>query len=397
MGQVHVLNKTYTNCVDQTSARLFYGVATAENLIVYGADVLNAFAEAPPPKQGFFIGPDNAFHAWWMEHKKHPPIPPGHVIPIMSAMQGHPESPQLWEKHADAILQKLGLTPMVHEPCLYMSTINKNSVIFMRQVDDFAIAAPDALTADILMDMLLDNKLTIPIKHQGHLDMYNGVDVHQTRDYIQLTCTTLINKISEKYLVTWMKHMYASSTHPTSLLLDPNLWREFNASTGDPDVNKQASLAKTMQMIYCAGVGELIWAMTTCRPDVAFASVKLSQSNSCLHKIHYHGLKHALKYLYMTREDGLYFWRPSPRMDLKEAPLPPIHSDKAELLLDGQPEHDATVAHTYADSDLGYLRQNLTLIWRFLYTPRRWYHCIQDKISANGCGIIDRGRIHVSL
>jgi hypothetical protein len=91
--------------------------------------------------------------------------------------------------------------------------------------------------------------------------------------------------------------------------------------------------------------------MTTCRPDVAFASVKLSQSNSCPHKIYYHGLKHALKYLYTTREDGLYFWRPSLCMDLNEGPLPPIHSNKAELHLDSQPEHDAMVAHAYADSD----------------------------------------------
>jgi hypothetical protein len=92
-GQVPILNKTYANCIDQTSACLLYGVVAAENLIVYGADVSNAFAEAPPPKQGFFIWPDNTFHAWWMEHKKRPPIPPGHVIPILSAMQGHPESP----------------------------------------------------------------------------------------------------------------------------------------------------------------------------------------------------------------------------------------------------------------------------------------------------------------
>ncbi len=85
-------------------------------------------------------------------------------------MQGHPESPHLWEKHADAILRELGLTPTVHEPCLYSGMINGKWVIFKRQVDDFAIAAPDAKAADILLDML-DDKLTIPIKHQGFLDM----------------------------------------------------------------------------------------------------------------------------------------------------------------------------------------------------------------------------------
>jgi hypothetical protein len=49
----------------------------------------------------------------------------------------------------------------------------------IEQVDDFAIAAPDQHTADILMD-LLDDQLTMPIKRQGLLDMFNGVDVVQT-------------------------------------------------------------------------------------------------------------------------------------------------------------------------------------------------------------------------
>ena len=35
-----------------TRARLFYAVAAAENHLVFGADVSNAFAEAPPPQTG---------------------------------------------------------------------------------------------------------------------------------------------------------------------------------------------------------------------------------------------------------------------------------------------------------------------------------------------------------
>ena len=54
-GKVLVLAETCANCVEQTSARLFYAVAAAENLFVFGVDVSNAFAEAPPPKQPFFF------------------------------------------------------------------------------------------------------------------------------------------------------------------------------------------------------------------------------------------------------------------------------------------------------------------------------------------------------
>ncbi len=78
--------QTYANCVDQTSSRMFYAIAAAENLLIYGADVSNAFAEAPPLKQGFYIYPDHAFNEWWTNHKQQPPLNPGQVIPILSAM-----------------------------------------------------------------------------------------------------------------------------------------------------------------------------------------------------------------------------------------------------------------------------------------------------------------------
>jgi hypothetical protein len=39
-------------------------------------------------------------------------------------------------------------------------------------------------------------------------------------------------------------------------------------------------------------------------------------------------------------------------MDLPEGPLPPVYSNKQDLLLDNRPEHDeALVLHAYADSD----------------------------------------------
>ena len=76
----------------------------------------------------------------------------------------------LWEKHADSILRELSLEPTIHEPCLYSGIINGNRVILKRQVDDFDIAAPDAKTADILLDMTND-KLKILVKRQEYLDM----------------------------------------------------------------------------------------------------------------------------------------------------------------------------------------------------------------------------------
>ncbi len=67
---VKVLDKVYTNCIDQTSSRLFYAISAAENLLIFGSDVYNEFAEAPPPKQGFYIRPDRVVSRLDMYHTK---------------------------------------------------------------------------------------------------------------------------------------------------------------------------------------------------------------------------------------------------------------------------------------------------------------------------------------
>jgi hypothetical protein len=214
-------------------------------------------------------------------------------------MQGHPESPRLWEKHANAILRELGPTPTVHEPCLYSCIIAGQSIIFKRQVNDFVIAAPDEKTSNILLD-LLDKQLSIPLKQQGLLDMFNGIDVLQTRDSIKIDCHTYINKFCEKYLDTWLSKVPLTENRPTPLPTDATWIKKFNAAVGPSDYHDQKLLATNMQLQYKAGIGKFIWATTTCRPDIAFTSVKLSQSNSVPAEHHYHGLKHTIRYTYTS-------------------------------------------------------------------------------------------------
>ncbi len=318
--------------------------------MIFGAYVSNTFAEAPPPKQGFYIHPDWAFWKWWVHHKKQLPIPPGTVIPILSAMQGHQESPRLWEKHADAILCECGLVAKIHEPCLYFGLVQGKRVIIKHQVDTFAIAVPDKQMANILLDMIND-RLMIPMKHQGFINMYNGIDVLQTQHYIKISCTSDITKMCEKYLVSWMRNFTSTDDRPTPLPADPTWMKKFNAAMGDPDPKIQVKLAKTMGLSYRSGVGKLIWAMTTYQPDLAYASVKLSQTNACPHDHHFHGVKQSLKYIYSNWDDGIYFWHTAPCIKFKGGPIPPIKSNIKDLLLNEQLEYDANVLHAHADLD----------------------------------------------
>eukprot|EP00804_Cyclotella_cryptica_P030736 CCRYP_009176-RA/>CCRYP_009176-RA protein AED:0.05 eAED:-0.06 QI:0/-1/0/1/-1/1/1/0/645 len=350
-GKVRLLDYTYANCVDHTASRMFYAVSAAENLLIFGADVCNAFREAPAPKQGFYIQPDRAFSEWWL-HQGREPIPEGYVIPVMRAMQGHPESPRLWEKWCDQMIKTHKFTPTTHEPCLYTGIWQGEKCYFKCQVDDFEFAAPSIKLAHMFYDAL-DDHLSMPIKRQGLVSLFNGIDVQQTRNYIKISAETYIEKMGSKYLELWHKEIPLTAERPLPIPTHESFLKTFHQAVGNNDPNTLATLQQRYHFGYRNGVGELIYAMVTCRPDISTVTVKCAQHSANPAEIHFQAVKHAIKYLVATRKDGIYFWRATPQMDLPEQPIPicatslhgPLPPDVH------RPNHDCLQLHAYTDSD----------------------------------------------
>jgi hypothetical protein len=340
---VRVLDHTYAGTPDHIGQRIFYGICAAENLLVFGSDASNAFAEAGPPRQGINLFIDRSFREWWVS-KGRPPIPEGWVVPLQSAMQGHPESPRLWERHIDKIIRSLGLKPTTHEPCLYSGVIEGKRVLLLRQVDDFAVGAPDALTSERVFDMM-DEHLKIPLKRLGLVLMYNGVNIEQTKHYVKISCESYIEKISAKHLDSWMRIFTMPTIGPTPLPTTAGFMKSFLAAEGNEKGQKE--LESRMRLSYRSGVGELIYALVTCRPDISHAVVRCAQNCICPHEVHYH----VLKYLYLTKSEGLYFWREQPNDLLPDKPTPLLSSTARDLLMEGRPHHDCTNLHGFVDSD----------------------------------------------
>jgi hypothetical protein len=88
------IGHTYANALDVASERLFWAIVANEGMIATGADISNAFAEAPGPQAPLFLCIDDTFRAWWTKHKGNAPIPADcKVVRVHNAIQGHPESP----------------------------------------------------------------------------------------------------------------------------------------------------------------------------------------------------------------------------------------------------------------------------------------------------------------
>ena len=46
---------------------------------------------------------------------------------------------------------------------------------------------------------------SVCLKQLGPVDLFNGIDIEQTKYYIKLNCKTYIEHICERHLAAWMK------------------------------------------------------------------------------------------------------------------------------------------------------------------------------------------------
>jgi hypothetical protein len=131
----------------------------------------------------------------------------------------------------------------------------------------------------------------------------------------------------------------------------------------------QEKMKKEFGFGYKNGVGEAIWAMVICCPEISTAVVKMcteqcmpTQGTSQRHQT-------LLKYLWCTRRDGIYFWSQSPVLDLTDHPLPTVdtvsHGDTPPQAK--RPKHGPLVPRTFMDSD--------------------WATCLKARPLLSGIGV----------
>jgi hypothetical protein len=327
-GKVITIAETYAACVEQPAHRLMWALIAALNFVGLGIDVGNAFAEAPPPKDPFFMQADKQFREWWTQCLGHPPIPDGWVIPILKNLQGHPEGPRLWDNHIRGIMVKnLGFKTTTHEQCFYYKrTLTDGLILILRQVDDFIIAAKSMTTCQAIRQEI-QGYMANPLNDLGIIKRFNGVDVVQTKHYVKIHCETYLARIVTHHGWTNEK----ASNKPVPMKSDSTYLAILQLAEG-PDTEKERDqLEDSMGFSYRQAIGELIFAHTICRIDISIAVITLSQYSANPAKEHYQAVKAVFVYLWHTKDEGIYYWRPEARNDLPDMPLPETTTDPERL------------------------------------------------------------------
>ena len=167
------------------------------------------------------------------------------------------------------------------------------------------------------------------MKRFGIVTAFNGADIYQTCDFIKVSCKTYVSKISKGHGWENLQH---STTTATPMLYDSKYIHELENTRGPIEVDEQKNLAQKMKFSYKQSIGELLFAAITCRPDIMYAVINLSQYSNAPAEIHFLAVKNIFRYLRATIDDGLHYWRDGVRNILPAVATPDLLPDTYNLV-----------------------------------------------------------------
>ena len=148
--------------------------------------------------------------------------------------------------------------------------------------------------------------------------------------------------------------------------------REFDNTIGPTDPKEKSKLEEEMGLKYRQATGELLFAMVTCRPDISYAVLKLTQHNNQPAKIHYESALDVYRYLKATKKLGIQYKR-----TIFDKTLPHVRPDEAQ-----------NEQYT-ADSNPLKIPQHLT----FSYVDSDWAANTKTRRSVSGIAIMFAGAV----
>jgi hypothetical protein len=182
-------------------------------------------------------------------------------------------------------------------------------MLICRQVNDLAIRCVDF---DAIRDLVrvICSEDGIDLRDEGVLDSFNGVDVEQRDRYIKITCESYIGKLLAHY--GWSSSgSHETDAKPIEPLAGSTTQQMFDDDIAAPrdGTPEYCDLETAAGFSYRSVLGALIYAYVVARPDIGYAVTTLARFSDHPAKVHYDALRRVARYLRMTKNWGLIYWR----------------------------------------------------------------------------------------
>ncbi|GJU32745.1 zinc finger, CCHC-type containing protein [Tanacetum coccineum] len=239
---------TYAPVTRITTIRLLLALAAIHNLVIHQMDVKIEFLNGDLDEKVYMKQPEG-FVMPGNEHK---------VCKLVKSLYGLKQAPKQWHQKFDDVVLSSGFLLNQSDKCVYSKFDSSGKgVIICLYVDDMLIFRIDQNQVDKTKKFLSSRFF---MKDMGEADVILGIKIKRENKGIVITQSHYIEKILKKF-----NREYCS---PVSTPMDP-------IEKLKPNTGKHVD-----QLEYSRAIGYLMYAMTSTRPDIAYAVGRLSKFTS---------------------------------------------------------------------------------------------------------------------
>ena len=271
----------YSGVVSLRNLKLVIFLHKLNNLELWGADIGNAYLEAPTEEKFYIVaGPE--FEDW-----------EGYILTFSKALYGLKSSGKRWAETLHDILNDMDFIPSRADQCIWLKKNNKLKLYeyIAVYVDDLCITVQ--YPKEIIN--ILKSKYHLEVKEDGPLTY------HLPADYFQDPDGTLVSqpkKYIEKLKETYVRRF---NTEPSKALKTPL------EKNDHPELDTSEILEGHEVNHYLTMVGQLQWLITLGRFDIQAQVITMSRFQAQPRHGHLERLKRIYAYVIRTKDYATRF------------------------------------------------------------------------------------------
>jgi transposase InsO family protein len=269
-------DETFAPVIRIDSVRSLFAICAANDLRIVQVDCKNAFLHSRSDFEIYVQQPEGFVDA------NHPEL----VLLLNKALYGLKQASRLWYLFLSEIIVGMGFRALETDPSIYV----RGNVIIGVYVDDILACS---LSISACNSFISELAKQIEVVNKGEVRSFLGISV--TRNYPQHAIS-----IGQPGYIDYLLAKY-------------NMTNAKSASTPFEKGTKLMSATKTDTLcdlkLYQELTGSLNHLSVYTRPDIAFATSKLSKFNANPTKTHFKAALHVLRYLKFTRNFCIVYRR----------------------------------------------------------------------------------------
>nr|GEV72613.1 hypothetical protein [Tanacetum cinerariifolium] len=236
------------------------------NLVIHHIDVKTAFLNDDLEEEVYIKQPEG-FVMPGNEHK---------VCKLVKSLYGLKQSPKQWHQKFDEVVLSSGFHLNQSDKCVYRNFDDSGKgVIICLYVDDMLIFGTDQNQVEKTKKFLSSR---FSMKDMREADVTLGIKIKRENKGIVITQSHYIAKILKKF--------NREDCSPVSIHMDPVEKLKINTSK------------HVDQLEYSRAIGCLMYAMTSTRPDIAYAVGRLSRFTSNPSRQHWKAITRVFKFIF---------------------------------------------------------------------------------------------------